>query len=85
MILIKIMFLYFIETAQTDDFPSTGTRRAAKLGMWNFLSLNQPEWLPSSSLGGATERSQFRKWRHIPNYQIQGLCKRNHDAIVVRR
>ena len=26
MIVIKIIFLYFIEIARTDDFPSTGTR-----------------------------------------------------------
>ena len=26
MIIIKIIFLYFIEIAHTDDFPSTGTR-----------------------------------------------------------
>ena len=26
MIIIKIIFLYFIEMAHTDDFPSTGTR-----------------------------------------------------------
>ena len=26
MIIIKIMFLYFIEIAHTDDFPSTSTR-----------------------------------------------------------
>ena len=26
MIIIKIIFLNFIEIAQTDDFPSTGTR-----------------------------------------------------------
>ena len=26
MIIIKIVFLYFIEIAHTDDFPSTGTR-----------------------------------------------------------
>ena len=45
--------------------------------------LDQSQWLPSSSQGGATERSQFRKWRHLPDYQIHCLCKRNHDAIVV--
>ena len=26
MIIIRILFLYFIEIAHTDDFPSTGTR-----------------------------------------------------------
>ena len=26
MIIIQIIFLYFIEIAHTDDFPSTGTR-----------------------------------------------------------
>ena len=26
MIIIKIIYLYFIEIAHTDDFPSTGTR-----------------------------------------------------------
>ena len=26
MIIIKIIFLYFIEITHTDDFPSTGTR-----------------------------------------------------------
>ena len=26
MIIIKIIFLYFIEIAHTNDFPSTGTR-----------------------------------------------------------
>ena len=47
------------------------------------MSLDQSEWLPSSSHGGATERSQSRKWRHLPDYHLHGLCKRNHDAIVV--
>ena len=26
---------------------------------------------------------EFVKWRHLPNYQICCLCKRNFDAIVV--
>ena len=47
------------------------TFRAAKLSMWNFLSLDQP----SSSHGGATERSQFDKWRHLPDYQIHGTVE----------
>ena len=42
--------------------------RAAKLSMLNFLSLDQPGWLGSSSHGGATERSQFLKWRHLLLY-----------------
>ena len=29
MIIIKIIFLYFIEIAHTDEFPSTGTRLVA--------------------------------------------------------
>ena len=35
MIIIKIMFLYFIEIAHTDDFPSTGTR----LVIYNFFQV----------------------------------------------
>ena len=38
MLIIKIMFLYFMEIAHTDDFPSTGTRlvyvKKLKIGLF---------------------------------------------------
>ena len=35
--------------------------------MCNFLSLDHPDWLSSSSHGGVTALCQLFKWRHLPD------------------
>ena len=39
-VIIKIIFLYFIEIAHTDDFPSTGTRLAVPASIYKYLHNN---------------------------------------------
>ena len=66
MIIIKIIFLYFIEIAQTDDFPSTGTRLVSLMSLGSSFHIVGPA-MPNALLRTCSVYFSFRRKKTNPS------------------